>query len=260
MDNSSQPLVEVKNLECHYDDEVILQDVNFSVARKEIFFVAGRSGCGKTTLLRHMIGLLTPVRGTIWYFGKNFTESDIESRRELERSFGVLFQNDALWSDRTLGENVELPLILHTNLTEQTRAEIVALKLSQVGLGGCEDRFPRELSGGMRKRAALARALALDPAILFFDEPTAGLDPITARQIDELIMQVRKTVGATVIVISHSIPSIFHIADRIILLDPEEKGIIASGPPEELVKNDKDPRVREFLIERIAGKDILLTE
>ncbi len=240
-------VVQVEHLECRYDDEVVLQDVTFSVRQQEIFFVAGRSGCGKTTLLRHLVGLLSPYQGHIIYFGREFTGATAAERREFDRSFGVLFQNNALWTDMSLAENVSLPLVLHTRLSRDMRDEIVALKLTQVGLSGCADRFPRELSGGMQKRAALARALALDPAILFFDEPTAGLDPITANQIDHLIVQVRDTVGATVIVVSHSLSSIFGVADRIILLDPQAKGIIAVGAPAELARTSNDPRVKDFL-------------
>jgi phospholipid/cholesterol/gamma-HCH transport system ATP-binding protein len=241
------PVLQVDDLECRYERDVILQDINFVVRHQEIFFVAGRSGCGKTTLLRHLVGLLCPFQGHITYFGRDFTGASAAERRELDRSFGVLFQENALWTDMTLAENVSLPLVLHTRLSRDTRAEIVALKLAQVGLAGCQDRFPRELSGGMQKRAALARALALDPAILFFDEPTAGLDPITANQIDHLIAQVRDTVGATVIVVSHSLSSIYNLADRMILLDPQRKGIIATGTPEELTNQNEDPRVKEFL-------------
>lgn len=248
------PVVQVEHLECRYGNEVILQDVNFSVQHQEMFFVAGRSGCGKTTLLHHLLGLLSPYQGHIAYFGEDFTGAGPDQRRHLSRSFGVLFQNSALWTDMSLAENVSLPLVLHTRLTRDIRNEIVALKLAQVGLAGCQDRFPRELSGGMQKRAALARALALDPAILFFDEPTAGLDPITANQIDHLIVQVRDTVGATVIVVSHSLSSIFHVADRIILLDPQAKGIIAEGVPAELVRATDDPRVKAFLEQEPPGR------
>lgn len=250
----SKEVIQVEHLECRYGREVILRDVTFSVRHREIFFVAGRSGCGKTTLLRHLVGLLSPARGSIAYFGTDFSGADYEARREVTRSFGVLFQNNALWTDMSLSENVSLPLVLHTTLPRDIRAEIVALKLAQVGLAGCQDRFPGELSGGMQKRAALARALALDPAILFFDEPTAGLDPITSDQIDHLILRVRETVGATVVVVSHSLSSLFHIADRMILLDPEAKGIIAAGPPSRLAKTSDEPRVKQFL-QRDASDD-----
>jgi phospholipid/cholesterol/gamma-HCH transport system ATP-binding protein len=241
-----KPVVQVEHLQCGYGEQVILRDVSFSVRHQEMFFVAGRSGCGKTTLLLHLVGLMSASRGRIAYFGKDLNGASFDERRHLSRSFGVLFQNNALWTDMSLAENVSLPLVLHTKLSRDIRNEIVALKLAQVGLAGCQDRFPRELSGGMQKRAALARALALDPAILFFDEPTAGLDPITAKQIDHLIRQVRDTVGATVIVISHSLASIFHLADRMILLDEQAKGIIAAGAPAEVSRASDDPRVKEF--------------
>ncbi|HEY3860523.1 MAG TPA: ATP-binding cassette domain-containing protein [Verrucomicrobiae bacterium] len=250
---STQPVLEVNNLECRYDETVILQNVSFAVAPREIFFVAGRSGCGKTTLMRHLVGLQAPAKGRIVYFGKDFTAANSSERRQ-SRPFGVLLQNNALWTDMTLAENISLPLMLHTDLSRETRREIIALKLAQVGLAECQDRFPRELSGGMCKRAALARALALEPSILFFDEPTAGLDPIMARQIDGLIIQVRQTTGATVIVVSHSLSSIFHIADRMILLDPETRGIIAEGAPAELAASGGDPRVQEFLGEMPRSK------
>lgn len=240
-------VIHVEDLECRYGSEVILQGVSFSVKRGEIFFIAGTSGCGKSTLLRHMLGLMPPSRGRIVYFGRDFTNAPFQERRELVRTFGVLFQDCALWTDMSLFENVSLPLWLNTRLPGETRAEIVGLKLAQVGLAGLEDRLPRELSGGMQKRAAMARALALDPAILFFDEPTAGLDPVTVEQIDDLILKVRETVGATVVVVSHSLASIFQTADRMILLDEETKGILAEGSPRQLAAASDQPKVREFL-------------
>jgi len=245
--SETQTVIDVEDLECRYSDDLILRNISFSVQHNEIFFVAGRSGCGKSTLLRHMVGLLTPASGHIAYFGKAFTGTTPVERREFSKSFGVLFQDHALWTDMSISDNVCLPLVLHTTLPKEIRAEIVALKLAQVGLAGYQDHFPLELSGGMQKRAALARALALDPAILFFDEPTSGLDPITARQIDHLILQIRETVGATVVVVSHSIASIFGIADRMILLDTETKGIVAAGAPAELAETDQHRLVREFL-------------
>ena len=243
----AQTVIEVRDLECRYSNDLILQNITFSVQHNEIFFIAGRSGCGKSTLLRHMVGLLTPASGHIAYFGKAFTGTTTVERREFFKSFGVLFQEHALWTDMSIFDNVCLPLVLHTTLPREIRSEIVALKLAQVGLAGYGDHLPLELSGGMQKRAALARALALDPAILFFDEPTSGLDPITARQIDHLILQIRETVGATVVVVSHSISSIFGIADRMILLDTDTKGIVAAGAPAELAENDQRCLVREFL-------------
>jgi phospholipid/cholesterol/gamma-HCH transport system ATP-binding protein len=233
---------------------VVLRGINFDVRHGEIFCIAGRSGCGKTTLLKNMVGLQHPFRGRISYFGRDFTAAGFGERQELAKSFGILFQNNALWMDMPLSENVALPLLIHTRLPADIRAEIVALKLAQVGLAGQQDRYPGELSGGMQKRAALARALALDPAILFFDEPTAGLDPITAAQIDDLILRVRETAGATIVVVSHSLPSIFHIADRMILLDAGAKGILAEGHPEALARETGQRQVSEFLRPRLQAK------
>ncbi|HTV43024.1 MAG TPA: ATP-binding cassette domain-containing protein [Candidatus Sulfotelmatobacter sp.] len=253
MNDNANEIIGVRDLECRYGDEMILQGVTFAVKHGEIFCIAGRSGCGKTTLLKNMVGLEHPSRGQITYFGRNFTGADSEERQELVKSFGMLFQNSALWTDMSLSENIALPLLLHTRLPAEIRAEIVALKLAQVGLAGQQDRSPVELSGGMQKRAALARALALDPAILFFDEPTAGLDPITAAQIDELILKVREIAGATMVIVSHSLPSIFHIADRMILLDAKARGILAEGTPEELAADTGPPQAREFLRPPLAG-------
>jgi len=252
MNNNASDVIGVQDLECRYGDEIVLRGITFAVNHGEIFCIAGRSGCGKTTLLKNMVGLLHPSRGQITYFGRNFTDADYAERQELVKSFGLLFQNNALWTDMSLSENIALPLLLHTQLPAEIRAEIVALKLAQVGLAGQQDRFPAELSGGMQKRAALARALALDPAILFFDEPTAGLDPITAAQIDDLILKVRETAGATIVIVSHSLPSIFHIADRMILLDAGAKGILAEGTPDKLA-SETDSQASEFLRPPLAG-------
>jgi phospholipid/cholesterol/gamma-HCH transport system ATP-binding protein len=245
-DSNPNDVICVEQLECRYGDKLILRDITFSVRRQEIFFIAGRSGCGKTTLLHHLLGLLVPSGGRIVYFGKVLSGTEHAERYEFLKSFGVLFQEDALWTDMSLLDNVSLPLVLHTRLPRQTRAEIARLKLAQVGLAGYQDFFPSELSSGMQKRAALARALALDPTILFFDEPTAGQDPITVRQIDQLILQVRRTVGATVVVISHSVASIRNIADRVLLLDAKTKGIVAIGTPNEMAERNDEPLVRDF--------------
>ncbi|HEX3623798.1 MAG TPA: ATP-binding cassette domain-containing protein [Verrucomicrobiae bacterium] len=254
MSNEAKEIIRVENLECRYGDETILRDITFGVKREEIFFIAGRSGCGKTTLLSNMVGLRNPSRGRVTYFGRDFTGADSVDRMELVKSFGLLFQNNALWSDMSLAENVALPLVLHTRLPVEIRREIVSLKLAQVGLAGQKDRLPHELSGGMQKRAALARALALDPSILFFDEPTAGLDPITAAQIDDLILEVRKTSGATIVIVSHSLASIFHIADRMILLGGDGKNILAEGSPEKLAAETGNAEVHEFLRLRVEIK------
>jgi phospholipid/cholesterol/gamma-HCH transport system ATP-binding protein len=242
-------VIDVKNLACGYGETVVLQGVSFAVHPRELFFVIGGSGCGKSTLLRCLIGLLKPWQGDVAYFGKSFTAADAGQRRDILKTFGVIYQSNALWSSMTLAENVALPLEEHTSLTRADRQEIVALKLTQVGLSGSEDLYPAELSGGMKKRAALARALALDPAIVFFDEPSEGLDPITSREMDRLILQVRETLGTTMVIVSHQLSSIFRLADRVMMLDHESKGIIAEGAPAELAATSTDPRVRDFLNE-----------
>lgn len=243
----ANPAIEVTGLECGYEGRTVLQDVTFGVRRGEIFFVIGGSGCGKSTLLRHMIGIHTPTAGTVKFFGESFTDADTTRRRELLKTFGVLYQGGALWTSLTLRQNVELPLEEYTTLSRRERLEIATLKLAQVGLSGSEDYYPAEISGGMKKRAGLARALALDPAILFLDEPSAGLDPITSRRLDDLVLQIRELLGTTMVVVSHELASIFSIADRVIMLDREQKGIIAEGSIKELLAGNSDPRVAEFL-------------
>lgn len=245
--SSDGPAIEVENLQCGYEGTVILKDISFSVPRGEIFFIIGGSGCGKTTLLRHLVGLQTPTAGTVKFLGQSFTDAGLTARRGLLKTFGMLFQGGALWTSLTLRENVALPLEEYTTLSHREVEEIATLKLAQVGLGGFEDYYPAEISGGMRKRAGLARALALDPAILFFDEPSAGLDPVTSRKLDELIRQIRDTFGTTIVVVSHELASIFELADRVVMLDRAHRGIIATGRPRELAAESRDPRVTEFL-------------
>jgi phospholipid/cholesterol/gamma-HCH transport system ATP-binding protein len=239
--------IQAEKITCAYEETVVLENISFSVQAGELFFIIGGSGCGKTTLLRCMTGLLTPQEGEVFYFGRNFINTDDEERRMLLKSFGVLYQSSALWSSMTIGENVSLPLEQYTSLPKNECREIVALKLAQVGLAGTEDLYPSELSGGMKKRAGLARALALDPKIVFFDEPSSGLDPVTSREIDELILEVRDTLGTTMVIVSHQLSSIFRIADRILVLDHETKGIIADGAPRPLAQQSSDRRVRNFL-------------
>lgn len=247
------PAIEVKDLDCGYGDQVILKNVSFTVSRGEIFFVIGGSGCGKSTLLRHLVGLNAPMKGSVRFLGEAFSEADSGTRRAQQRNFGMLFQGGALWSSLTLRQNVALPLEEYTELSRREIEELSALKLGQVGLGGYEDYYPAEISGGMKKRAGLARAMALDPAILFFDEPSAGLDPVTSRKLDELIMEVRDMFGTTIVVVSHELASIYDIADRVIMLEKSQQGIIAEGPPRELATKSRDPRVTEFLT-RGTGK------
>jgi phospholipid/cholesterol/gamma-HCH transport system ATP-binding protein len=245
--SNDTPAIEVEKLECGYEGTVILQDISFTVPRGEIFFIIGGSGCGKTTLLRHLVGLRTPTAGTVKFLGQSFTDAGMTARRGLLKTFGMLFQGGALWTSLTLRENVALPLEEYTTLSHREVEEIATLKLAQVGLGGFEDYYPAEISGGMRKRAGLARALALDPAILFFDEPSAGLDPVTSRKLDELVRQIRDSFGTTIVVVSHELASIFELADRVVMLDRVHRGIIATGHPRELAADSRDPRVTEFL-------------
>lgn len=242
--------IEVEGLECRYGERVVLENVSFTVKSGEIFFIIGGSGCGKSTLLRHIIGLNSPAAGTVRFGGRDFTHATAKEHRALLRSFGVLYQSGALWSSMTVRENVALPLELHTDISRREREEIVALKLAQVGLSGYEEYFPSELSGGMKKRAGLARALALDPSIVFFDEPGAGLDPVTSLQLDELVLQIRETLGTTIVIVSHELASIYSIADRVIMLDRATRGIIANGHPCDLRDHSEDPRVRDFLNRR----------
>lgn len=244
---SMTPAIEVRDLECRYGETVVLRDVSFSVARGEIFFVVGGSGCGKSTLLKNMIGLFEPAHGEICFFGESFTSGSGRVRNRLLRGAGVLYQSSALWSAMTVAENVALPLQQYTDLREREIMELVRFKLNLVGLAGAENQFPSELSGGMKKRAGLARALALDPKILFFDEPSAGLDPVTSRNLDQLILKIRESLGTTVVIVSHELESIFAVADRVMMLSAEEKGVIAVGSAEELAARSADPRVREFL-------------
>jgi phospholipid/cholesterol/gamma-HCH transport system ATP-binding protein len=241
------PAIDVAHLECGYGHNVVLREVSFAVRRGEIFFIIGGSGCGKSTLLRNLIGIQTPIAGSVAFFGESFTDAGVNARRELLKTFGVLYQGGALWSSLTLRQNVALPLEEYTTLTRREIEEISTLKLAQVGLTGSEDMYPAEISGGMKKRAGLARALALDPAVLFLDEPSAGLDPVTSRRLDELILQIRELFGTTLVVVSHELASIFAVADRMIMLDREEKGIIAEGAPDVLAAQSRDPRVIEFL-------------
>lgn len=239
--------IEIRDLTMAYGSFVVMRDINAQIKRGEVFIIMGGSGCGKSTLLRNMIGLKQPAQGEVYYDGVPFWQSNEEERQERLRSFGVLFQSGALWSSMTLAENIGLVLGEYTDCSPEEIREIARLKLSLVGLKGFEDYYPAEISGGMCKRAGLARALALDPEVLFFDEPSAGLDPISSRNLDELILQLRDSLGATFVVVSHELASIFTIGDSSIFLDPNTRTMRASGNPRELLEHSTDPAVREFL-------------
>jgi len=246
--------IAVRHLTMAYGDHVVMRDLNFTVKRGEVFIIMGGSGCGKSTLLRHMIGLIEPAAGEVLYDGQSFTKAGPEQREAMLRRFGVLYQGGALWSSMTLAENIGLPLGEFTDLSPAEIREVAALKLALVGLSGFEDFYPSEISGGMQKRAGLARAMALDPEVLFFDEPSSGLDPISSSLLDELILDLRDNLGATVVVVSHELASIFKIGDDSVFLDAESKTMIASGAPKDLLDNCGDPRVHRFLTR--AGPEI----
>jgi len=239
--------ITVRDLDMRYGERVIQRDLNFTVRAGEIFAIMGGSGCGKSTLLRHLIGLVHPARGDVLYDGESFWTAEPEAREGIMRRFGVLYQSGALWSSLTLAENVGLPLGEYTRLTAAEIAELVSLKLALVGLAGFEEFYPSEISGGMRKRAGLARAMALDPDILFFDEPSAGLDPISSKLLDDLILELRDSLGATVVIVTHELASIFAIAGNCVFLDAETKTMIATGNPRDLLEHSADPKVRRFL-------------
>ncbi|HSW30251.1 MAG TPA: ATP-binding cassette domain-containing protein [Longimicrobiales bacterium] len=246
--------IEVKGLTMKYGSLVVMQDLSFQVERGEIFVIMGGSGSGKSTLLKHLVGLKKPAAGVILFDGEDFGEADERARKAILRRMGVLYQNGALWSGMTLAENVALPLEEYTSLDAEAIGEVVEMKLALVGLRGFEAFYPSEISGGMRKRAALARATAVDPEVLFFDEPSSGLDPITASRLDDLILQLRDSFGTTIVVVSHDLASIFKIADRALFLDIEQKTMTALGKPSELRDDPPTPEVRRFLT-RSSGDD-----
>src|SRR5690242_18764234 len=244
---SREPHIIVRDLTMAYGSFVLMRDLNFIVRHGDIFIIMGGSGCGKSTLLRHLIGLVEPAKGEILYGNVNFTRADEAQRAALLRRFGVLYQGGPLWSSMTLAENVALPLSEFTDLTPSQLREVASLKLALVGLKGFEDFYPSQISGGMQKRAGLARAIALDPEVLFFDEPSAGLDPISSRLLDDLILELRDNLGATVVVVSHELASIFAIGNNSVFLDAESRTMTASGNPSELLAHPPNSRVHTFL-------------
>jgi len=245
--NANAPHIIVSDLTMAYGDFVIQRDLSFSINHSDIFIIMGASGCGKSTLLRHLIGLKRPAKGQVYYGDIDFWEAELEERRRLMRKFGILYQSGALWSSMTLEENVALALEENSGLAARDIKEIVSLKLALVGLAGYEEFYPSAISGGMRKRAGLARAMALDPEILFFDEPSAGLDPVSARRLDDLILELRDSLGTTVVVVTHELASIFSIGNNSVFLDAESRTMIAQGDPNMLLAETDEPKVKEFL-------------
>ena len=241
------PHITVDDLTLAYENYTVLENVSFTIARGDIFIIMGGNGCGKSTLLKFLIGLKRPVKGRVFYDDIDFWGSETHVRNQILKQVGILYQKNALWSSMTLAENVALPLEEYTDLNPGQVSEIVSLKLSLVGLRGFEELYPSELSGGMQKRAALARAMALDPDILFFDEPSAGLDPVNARLLDDLILELSDSLKTTVVVITHDLASIFAIGNKSIFLDREAKTILAFGNPKRLLQESDDPKVIAFL-------------
>ena len=245
--HSSPPPIEVRDLTMAYGATVVMQGISFEVRKGDIFFIMGGSGCGKSTLMRHLIGLKEPAEGEILYGGEGLARASPKRRREILRRVGVLFQSGALWSALTLSENVAVPLQIYTDLGEGEIRDLVELKLSLVGLGEFGDFYPSEISGGMQKRAGLARAMALDPEILCIDEPSAGLDPLSSRRLDELIRELSESLGTTIVIVSHELPSIFSIGTNSVFLDAGSRRMIDGGPPRDLLVGSRHAAVREFL-------------
>jgi phospholipid/cholesterol/gamma-HCH transport system ATP-binding protein len=245
--DDTSPAIVIENLDMAFGTFVIQRNLNFVIKRGDIFIVMGGSGCGKSTLLRHMIGLIHPARGKIIYGSQSLWETEADKRQLLLRRVGVLYQQGALWSSMTLAENIALPLESYTDLSRAAIRELASAKLALVGLSGFEDYYPSEISGGMQKRAGLARAMALDPEFLFFDEPSAGLDPISSRLLDDLILQLRDSLGATIVIVTHELASIFAIGSNSVFLDADTKTMIAQGDPKKLLAESHDPTVQRFL-------------
>jgi phospholipid/cholesterol/gamma-HCH transport system ATP-binding protein len=239
--------ITVRDLTMAYGAFVIMHDLNFTINRGDIFIIMGGSGCGKSTMMTILIGLKRPAKGQVLYSDVNFWESDPEARDTIIRRAGVMYQGGALWSSMTLAENVGLPLETYTDLSPRQIREVVQMKLALVGLAGFEEFYPSEISGGMQKRAGIARAMALDPEILFFDEPSAGLDPVSSRRLDDLILQLRDSLGTTMVVVTHELASIFAIGNNSVFLDVSKRTMTATGDPKKLLAETTDPTLRLFL-------------
>jgi phospholipid/cholesterol/gamma-HCH transport system ATP-binding protein len=252
------PHIIVSDLTMAYGDFVIQRDLSFTVNHADIFIIMGGSGCGKSTLLRHLIGLKSPAKGQVFYGDINFWDVSPEERSRIMRTCGILYQSGALWSSMTLAENVALALEEYSGLTPRNIKDIVSLKLALVGLAGYEHFYPSEISGGMRKRAGLARAMALDPEILFFDEPSAGLDPVSAKRLDDLILELRDSLGTTIVIVTHELASIFAIGNNSVFLDADTRTMIAQGDPHRMLAETEDPKIKEFLTRgEIASAEII---
>lgn len=241
-----ESVIQVRNLTARYGDEVILDNISFDVFEGEIFVILGGSGCGKSTLLKHMTGLLAPSSGSIRIDGIDISSCGDRRLHDILKKIGILFQSSALLGSMTVAENIALPVSEYSLLPKSSVDMLVHLKLRMVDLLGFEDYFPSQLSGGMKKRAGLARALALNPKILFLDEPTAGLDPVISSEIDDLILQINKSIGTTIVIVTHDLDTIFSVAGRIIMLDKKTKSIIAEGDPRHIKEHNPDPSVRQF--------------
>ncbi len=239
--------IKVEDLTIAYGDFVLMKNVNFEVNKGDIFIIMGGSGCGKSSMLRALTGLVPPAKGNIWINGLNFNNASQAQKDALMQKCGILYQSGALFSSMTLAENIALPLQQYTNYSDKLIDELVSLKLALVGLKGFEEFYPSEISGGMKKRAGLARALALDPEIVYFDEPSAGLDPISSKLLDDLIVEINQSLGTTIVVVTHELSSIFAIGTNSIFLDAEAKGVIAHGNPKDLLKNPPNQKVLNFL-------------
>jgi len=243
---TSEYIIEARNVNVTYDDNVILREVNFKVKKGEIFVIVGGSGCGKSTLLRQLIGIENPTEGSIIIDNENLSAASIKKSNEIRKKFGILFQSNGLFASMTIGENIRIALDSRTRLDDETIDSIIDIKLNSVGLAGYKNYFPSELSGGMQKRAALARAMALDPDILFFDEPSSGLDPLTSASLDKLIIELNAGLRTTMVIITHDLSSIMNISHRILMLDKSVRGVIAEGTPDELKQMNSNSIVYNF--------------
>lgn len=250
--SKNESIIKVKNLAARFDDNIVFENVNFQVHKGEILVVVGESGCGKSTLLKIMIGLHKPYAGSVFFQGLDIVSADEDQLHAYRQNIGVLFQSSALFSSMRLRENIALPLQEYTDLDATMIDSIIRMKLAMVNLAGYENHYPSELSGGMKKRAGIARAMALDPIVLFFDELSAGLDPVTAVELDDLIIKTNEALGTTMVIVTHELESICNIAHRVVMLDKSARGIIASGTPQELKEKSTDPRVRSFFLRQMS--------